>query len=193
VRGDYSFLILIFMASWNWLDWVLATVLIISVLTAVRKGILAEIVSLATLIAGIIVAAAFYTRVAVWFEDLTKSNEVALALAFLGLFLGVMAAGSLIIWVVQKLVKKAGLQWFDRFMGAIFGLVRGIAIDCVVLMVMMAFSIKAQAVSRSTMAPYVSTGARALAFVMPRDLRTQFSNGFDKFRQALVEAAKSPG
>lgn len=181
------------MAFWNWLDWVLAIVLIISVATAFRKGIMAEVVSLATVVAGLIVAAAFYPRAAIWFEDFTKSNDVALALAFLVLFLGVLLAGSLVTWVVQKLVKSAGLQWFDRFMGAIFGLVRGIVIDCVILMVMMAFSIKPQVVARSSMAPYVSTGARALAFVMPRDLRTQFSNGFDRFRQALVEATKSPG
>ncbi|HUY15201.1 MAG TPA: CvpA family protein [Terriglobia bacterium] len=181
------------MASLNWLDWILGIVLLVSVVTAVRRGIMAEVVSLATLIAGLIVAAEFYTRVATWFEDFTKSNDVALALAFLVLFLGVMAAGSLITWLVQKLVKKAGLQWFDRFMGGIFGVVRGVAIDCVILMVMMAFSIKPQAVARSAMAPYVSTGARALAYVMPRELRTEFSTGFDRFRQALVEATKSPG
>ncbi|MGH9432318.1 MAG: CvpA family protein, partial [Terriglobia bacterium] len=181
------------MAAWNWLDWVLAVVVIVSVVSAVRKGIIGEIVSLATLIVGLIVAAAFYTRAAVWFQDFAKSKDVALALGFLLLFLGVLAAGALIAWVVQKLVKKAGLQWFDRFMGAIFGLVRGIVIDCVILMVMMAFAIKTQAVSRSALAPYVSTGARGLALVMPRDLRAQFANGFDKFRQALVQATKSPG
>ena len=181
------------MASLNWLDWILGIVLIISIAAAVRRGVIAEVVSLATLVAGLIVAAAFYTRVAIWLEDFTKSNDVALALAFLVLFLGVIAAGSLMTWLVQKLVKRAGLQWFDRFMGGIFGGVRGVVIDCVILMVMMAFSIKPQAVAQSAMAPYVSTGARALAYVMPRELRTGFSTGFEKFRQAMVEAAKSSG
>jgi membrane protein required for colicin V production len=181
------------MMAWNWLDIVLALILMISVATALRKGIVGELISLSTLVAGLIVAASFYTRTARWFEDFTKSNDVALALAFLLLFLGVIAAGSFVLWVVRKLIKQAGLQWFDRFLGGIFGLVRGVLIDCVILMVMMAFQIKAPAVNSSALTPYVSTGARAIAWLMPRDLRSQFATGFDKFRQALVQATKSPG
>jgi membrane protein required for colicin V production len=181
------------MAAWNWLDWILALILLVSVVTAARKGFVGELVSLATLVAGLIVAAAYYDSAAIWFEGVVKSTQVAQALGFSILFVGIVVAGSLIAWGVRKLIKKSGLQWFDRFMGAIFGVLRGLVIDCVLLMVMLAFSIKAPAVNQSSLAPYVSTGARGLAWVMPRELRNQFANGFEKFRQALVQATGSRG
>src|SRR6516164_10334930 len=129
------------MGVWNWLDWVLATVIVVSIVTAMMKGFITELISLATVIVGLIVAAVKYRQVAVYFEDITKSPEVALAAAFLSVFIGILILGAVISALARKLVKTAGIHWFDRFMGGIFGLVRGVLVDSVLLMVMVAFAI----------------------------------------------------
>ncbi len=178
------------MGTWNWLDWTLAAVLAASVVGAVLEGFVRELISLAAVVAGLIIAALGYSHVAGWFEDLTRSHEVALGLGFLSLFVAVLVVGLLASLLARKLIKAAGLLWFDRFLGGVFGLVRGIAVACVFLMVMVAFSLKTEAVQRSLLAPYVVTGARIIALAMPRDLRAHFDAGFGRLREALIQSDK---
>ncbi|HZP01861.1 MAG TPA: CvpA family protein [Terriglobia bacterium] len=174
-------------SAWNWLDWALAAIIAISVLAAIRKGFVRELISLAALVAGVVVASLGYPRASVWFEDLAKSHEVALGLGFLALFLAVLLAGAVISLVAWKLVKTAGLEWFDRFLGGIFGLIRGALVDCVILLALIAFAIKPQAVRQSNLAPYITAGARVIAWVLPASLKGQFSEGFQKFKEALAQ------
>ena len=180
------------MGSWNWLDCILAAIVVASFVTAMMKGFVQELISLASVLIGLVVAAFGYPRAALWFDDLTKSHEIALGLGFLTLFLGTFIIGTLVGVVARKLIKTAGIQWFDRFLGGVFGLVRGVLIDSILLMAMMAFAIKPDAVRQSVLAPYVTTGTRAIALVMPASLRAQFQVGFEKFREALTPSDKGP-
>lgn len=175
---------------WNWLDWILAAILTASVVAAIAKGFVRELVALAALVMGVVIAAVGYQSAAVWFEDLAKSHDVALGLGFLSLFLGTLMIGALAGALARKLIQKADLEWFDRFLGGIFGLVRGVLIDCVILLALVAFSIKPAAVNQSSLAPYVTAGARVIAWTMPHELRNQFRAGFQKFRDALAVSDK---
>jgi membrane protein required for colicin V production len=181
------------MGTWNWLDWVLTVIVAASTAAAVVKGFIRELISLATLVAALVIAALGYARAAVWFEDLTKSHTIALGVGFLVLFLGTMAVGAVAAVTAKKLIQSAGLQAFDRFLGGLFGLVRGVAIDCVLLMAMLAFSLKGEAVQQSVLAPFVTAGARVVVLAMPHDLKAQFQDGFEKFHQALIEHDKKTG
>ena len=176
--------------GWNWLDWALAIIVVVSVIAAMWEGFVRELLSLAAVVAGLVVAVLGYQRAGVWFADLTSSREVALGLGFLTLFLGVIVLGALVSILAKKLVQKAGLGWFDRFLGGCFGLVRGVVLGCILLMVMVTFSMKTAAVEKSRLAPYMVTGARVIVAVMPSDLKTEFQSGYEKFRQALIERDK---
>jgi membrane protein required for colicin V production len=178
------------MATWNWLDWVLAAIVIISVVAAALKGFVQELISLASVVVGLVVAAFGYPRAALWFDDLTKSHEIALGLGFLVLFLGTLLVGALAGVLARKLIKTAGIQGFDRFLGGIFGLVRGVLVDSILVMAVMAFAIKPDAVRQSVLVPYVSTGTRVIALAMPGNLKAQFQLGFEKFREALIQSDK---
>ncbi len=174
------------MGLWNWLDWILAAILTASVIAAILKGFVRELIALASLVVGLVIAALEYPRAGAWFEDLTRSHAIALGAGFLVLFLGTLLLGAGVGVLAKKLVKAAQLEWFDRFLGGVFGLVRGLAIDSVLLMVMVAFSIKPQAVGQSSLAPYVAAGARVIVLAMPSELRDHFRAGFEKFRDALA-------
>ncbi|MGH9351272.1 MAG: CvpA family protein [Terriglobia bacterium] len=175
------------MSVWNWVDWLLAIIILLSIVFAAKKGFVRELISLAAVVVGLIVAAIEYRRAAAWFEDLTKSHQVALAFGFLSVFILILIAGAVASVLARLLVKTAGIEWFDRFMGAVFGLIRGVVVDSILLMILMAFSIKPAAVSQSQLAPYVSAGARAIAVVMPKDLKDDFYAGFAKFRQDVIQ------
>jgi membrane protein required for colicin V production len=175
------------MGAWNWLDWVFAAIEGGSVIAGFIRGFTLELISLASLVIGLVVAAVAYPRAALWFEDLTKSHDVALGLGFLVLFLGVMVVGALVSVLARKLIKTAGLIWFDRFLGAVFGSVRGLLVDCILLLVLLAFAIKPRAVQQSSLAPYVTTGANIISLAMPANLKAQFRLGFEKFRETLSQ------
>jgi membrane protein required for colicin V production len=181
------------MGTLNWLDYILAGIVVISVVTAIMKGFVQELISLASVLIGLGVAAFGYPRAALWFDDITKSHEIALGLGFLVLFMGTLLVGALVGIAARKLMKAAGIQWFDRFLGGIFGLVRGILVDAILLMAMMAFTIKPDAVQQSSLSPYVTTGARAVALIMPGSLRAQFHLGFEKFHDELIQTDKGLG
>jgi membrane protein required for colicin V production len=178
------------MGTWNWLDWVLAAIVVASVVAAVLKGFVRDLIALASVVAGLVVAALGYQRASLWFDDLTRSHEVALGLGFLALFAGTLLAGALVSLLAKRLIKTAGLQWFDRFLGGIFGLVRGGVVDSILLMALLAFNIKPEAVQRSLLAPYVSAGARVIVLVMPANLKAEFQAGYGRFRQALIQTDK---
>jgi len=178
------------MAHWNWLDWAFAIIVFLSVVTAMWKGFVAELVTLASAITALIIAALNYERVAPLLAGITNSRGVALAVAFILLFAAVMLLGALLSVIAKKLIRKVELQWFDRFLGGVFGLARGLLIDCVVLLVMMAFAIQQGAIQRSILAPYVSAGARVIALAMPGEMKGDFHVGFEKFRKALIQTDK---
>jgi membrane protein required for colicin V production len=178
------------MGTWNWLDWILALVVLASVVAAILKGFIRELISLASVVVGLVVAALGYRWAAGWFEDLTRSHEIALGVGFLTLFVATLLLGVVVSEIACKLIKTAGLEWFDRFLGGIFGLLRGVIVDCVLLMVLLAFAIKPEAVQQSLLTPYVSAGARVIVLAMPGELKGQFRTGFEKFRQALISSDK---
>lgn len=178
------------MGAWNWLDWTLTVIVVASVAAAVHKGFVRELIGLASLVAGLAVAAAGYRRAAPWFEDLTRSTQLAQGAAFLALFVLVLILGAVVSLIAKKLLKAVGLQLFDRILGGLFGLVRGASIASVLLMTMMAFGIKTETVHRSVLAPYTANLARPLAAIMPQDFRAQFQDGLEKLRQALVKQDK---
>jgi len=178
------------MAHWNWLDWALAIIVFVSVVTALWKGFVAELISLASAITALIIAALNYERVAPLLKGFTRTRSVALGVSFILLFAGVLVLGMVVSALAGRLIRKVKLQWFNRFLGGVFGLVRGLLIDCVVLLVMMAFAIKQGAVRKSTLAPYIIAGSRVLALTMPGDMRRDFRAGFERFKKALTETDK---
>ena len=178
------------MAHWNWLDWVLVIIVFVSVLTAIRKGFVAELITLASVIAALILAALNYERLAPFLAGFTRSRGVALGVSFILIFFAIMVTGALIAVLARKLIKKVELQWFDRFLGGIFGLVRGVLVDCVLLLVMMAFAIEQGAMQKSVLTPYFTAGSRVIALMMPGNMRNGFRTGFHKFEKTLTETDK---
>jgi membrane protein required for colicin V production len=177
--------------AWNWLDWTMVLIVFVSALMAFMTGFIRELVSLAALILAVVVASLGYHHAATWFEDLTKSPEIALGLGFIVLFLGVVLIGHLLSSLLKRTVNKLKLQGFDRLLGGAFGFARGLVIDAVLLLIMVAFAIKPAAVEGSVFAPYVMAGARVIAAGMPGELKDKAKAGFDRVRAAIASRSSA--
>ncbi len=168
----------------NWLDVVLALILIISVITSFRKGFSREVIGLLTVVVALLAGAWFYGTAGSFLTPYLSSRALANLLGFLLVFAAVTVLGSLVSLIVGRFLKVTGLSIFDHLLGAGFGLVRGIVVAVALLLALMAFTPgdKAPAsVVNSRFAPYVADAARVAAAVAPKELK-------DGFRKTYAEA-----
>ena len=160
-------------------DWAIIAVVLLNVILAAMHGFFAEAFSMAGLVVGYVAAAWRYKKFAAWLTTFLKSQLVAEVLAFLFIFLAILLLFSLIGRMIRKLMKAAGLSGFDRFLGALLGVLKGGLLVAVVLMCMTAFTPTSQLLDNSELAPYFLVAGRAAVWVAPSELRARFYEGLD--------------
>lgn len=168
-------------------DWGIVVVVIVSVLSAAKTGLIVEVFSLAGLIVGLLVASWDYQRLMPWMSTWIHTQALAEALAFIAIALAVMLAAGLAGRILRWSVKSVGLGWADRLAGAAFGLVKGCALVTVAVMIIAAFWPGATWLRQSRFAPGFLSMARHAAIVAPSDLADRIRSGVVVLRKAQPE------
>jgi len=166
------------MTQLNLLDAVVLLILFGSVVYSALKGFVRELLGMLSLVAAFFISVSFYRVASEPFKEVVKTENIALFLGFASIFLGTLIVGALVIWAVQKLVKFAKVQWFDRLLGAAFGFIRGWILGSVVFLVLTSFDLQSERIRGSQLAPYYLPGARIIALATPHDLKTRFMDGY---------------
>jgi membrane protein required for colicin V production len=179
----------------NWLDWTILGIVVLSVIGAAAQGFFFELFSLAGVIFGYLLAAWNYKRVALWFLPHVKNEWGANAAGFLVIFIAVAILAGVAGRIARWAVKEVGLRWFDRFLGAVFGLAKGALVATVLVMALAAFGPASKAVADSQYASYLLVVGRALSWVAPYDLREglrQGVKGIGSMRTSAPENSSKP-
>jgi membrane protein required for colicin V production len=113
-----------------------------------------------------------------------KNDLLADIFAFLIIFFVILILFSIAGRLARKLMKAAGLSGFDRFLGALLGVVKGGLVVAVVLMGMTAFTPTSTLLAKSELAPYFLVIGRAAIWVAPSGLRARFYQGLDFLHRA---------
>src|SRR5512146_794278 len=163
-------------------DWVIVAAVVLSMALAAKEGFFYEIFSLAGVVVGYLLAAWEYGRVAGWFSPYTRAQWVAEIGAFLLIFIAVVGIAGLAGRITRWALKEVGLRWFDRLLGAAFGLLRGVLVIAVVALALASFTPGTRMLSGSTLGPYFLVVARAAAWVAPAAVRARFQQGMDGLR-----------
>ncbi len=167
-------------AQWTFLDIFFAAILLISTVCALLKGLAREIISLAALICGFILAALFYRIPAGRLAEFSRTESVANLLGFLIIFFGCIVIGIIAAYIVNRFVKAASLKGIDRILGGIFGFLRGWAVSSIVVIALIAFPVRENMMSGSFLAPLLLSSARTVALLVPQDLKDQFNKQYKK-------------
>ena len=109
-------------------DWIFIGVLVFSLLVGAWRGLMFEVISVVSWIAAFVLAQWFAPAVAHWLPISSTSEALRYGLGFLIVFIGTIFAGSLIAFMVKKMLAAVGLSPADRMLGAAFGVVRGVVI-----------------------------------------------------------------
>lgn len=116
-------------------DYAVLTVLGLSLLWALLRGFVRELMAILGWVAAVVLSGMFTQTLA---RMLPESLGAVLSnvLAFVAIFIGVWVLSGFAGLLLGRLVRAAGLGWTDRLLGAVLGLVRGLII--VLLLVMLA-------------------------------------------------------
>ena len=168
-------------------DWVILIVLILSVVSAAKAGLILEVFSLAGLVLGLLVASWDYQKLTPWVGQWIHSPSMNQALSFIVMALGVMIVAGIAGRIVRWSVKSVGLGFADRLAGAAFGLLKGCALVTIAVMVIAAFWPSATWFRQSRFAPGFLSMARHAAAVAPAELGDRIRSGVIVLRRAQPE------
>ncbi len=106
------------------LDWIVFAILGLSTFLGALRGLARESLSLAAWVLAFAGAKLFAPFVAPMLPGL-DSPSLRYAAALLLVFVVILILASLAAAVIAKLINLAGLGFYDRFLGAMFGVLRG--------------------------------------------------------------------
>lgn len=166
------------------IDWLILIVLLVSVLSAAKNGLFLEVFSLAGAVLGLVLASWNYQKLLPWMAQWIHSLAVAEAVSFLLIALGVMLLAGLLGRLVRWAVHSIGLGWADRFLGALFGFVKGFVLITIAVLVIAAFFPKATWFQHSRLAPYFLTAVHRASMVAPAGLELRIREGVGALRSS---------
>jgi membrane protein required for colicin V production len=181
----------------NWLDVVLIVILLVSVIMSARKGFSREVIGLAAAFLALVLAMWFYGLAGSFLMPFVSSARVANLLGFLLVVVVVLICGWMLGWIVRRFLRTVGLSFFDRLLGAAFGLVRGLLIAMALLTAFLSFGpqVDSNTVSasmlNSKLAPYVLDASHVIVAVAPMELKSRFRKQYAQVKTVLEKNASA--
>jgi len=167
----------------NWLDIVFAVILIVTLVIGIVKGLVRQVIGLAAVVLGLILASLYYEGVAKIIEKVVHDKLLSNFLGFLTVFFLVVVAGALLGHIISKSM-KGPLAFANRFFGGLFGLLKAVLICGVIVFAMTAFNLARPAIEGSRLAPVCLGVARAAVNLIPQDLRAKFNQSYQEIRRS---------
>ena len=125
-------------------DWIIAAVILLSIIISIFRGFIKEALSLASWILAIWLGITFCVNAGEFIHQYIqiptpKFREWA---GFAAIFIGTLLLFSLLSYLISKLLIRGPIKGVDRVLGIGFGFLRGIAIVVALLMVVRALGME---------------------------------------------------
>ena len=139
----------------NLADWFILIVLIASGVISFTRGFTKELLSLFLWLAAFIAAISLEYLATPKINEFIGNQEISKIISFIVVFIIFIFLGGIIIKFISKLIKWSGASGFDRFLGILFGLVRGLIVLFVIFLLLPSGLKTTNLISNSKITPII--------------------------------------
>jgi membrane protein required for colicin V production len=139
----------------NIADWFILVVLIASGLISLARGFTKEFLSLILWIFAFIAAVSLEFLATPKINEFIGNEEISKILAYVVVFMICIILGGIVIKFITKLIKWSGASGFDRFLGVLFGLTRGLIVLFAIFLLLPSSVKSTDLISQSKITPII--------------------------------------
>ncbi len=152
----------------NFFDYVLITIVGLSMVLSLWRGFVREIISLIGLVLAFLIASRFSGDVGGYLGQWITQDSLANIAGFMLLFVLIMFIVGMIGFIMRKLVDMAALTATDRTLGIFFGAARGLLLIGVAFLIYTAYAKPNQTwMSKSLLSPYAIQLSQLIGKTIP--------------------------
>ena len=139
----------------NIADWFILIVLVASGVIAFARGFTKEFLSLFLWLAAFIAAISLEYLATPKINEFIGNEEVSKIISYITVFVIFIFLGGIVIKFISKLIKWSGASGFDRFLGVLFGLIRGLIVLFVIFLLLPSSLKTTDLISNSKITPII--------------------------------------
>ena len=139
----------------NLADWFILIVLIASGIISFTRGFTKELLSLFLWLAAFIAAISLEYLATPKINEFIGNQEISKIISYIVVFIIFIFLGGMIIKFISKLIKWSGASGFDRFLGILFGLARGLIVLFVIFLLLPSGLKTTNLISNSKITPII--------------------------------------
>ena len=156
----------------NWYDILMIVIIAAGFFYGVIKGIVSEIFALIGFVGGFVVAMKFSFILKPYILPFVKKEIIAVVFSFVVLLILTAVIFIMLGVFFRKALKIVHLSWLDRFIGGIFGIVKGLVIAGLVSLLIFVFLPGGKAfIEKSTVGKYTINVVRLAVWLLPEKVR----------------------
>ena len=139
----------------NIADWFILIVLTASGLISLARGFTKEFLSLFLWIVAFVAAVSLESLATPTINEYVGNVEISKILSYIVVFMICIILGGMVIKFISKLIKWSGASGFDRFLGVLFGLGRGLIVLFVIFLLLPSSVKSTDLIDKSKITPLI--------------------------------------
>jgi len=173
----------------NWIDVILISILALTTILGVVKGLVKQVFGLLAVIIGLILALGFYSQASRLYLRFIANEVLAHFLGFLTIFLIVLCVGWVSSYTLSKFI-KGPLKLLNNILGGGLGFLKGVLICGVVVFALLVFPISKKALKESALSLVCLQMTRAIISLIPKELKERFKEAYQEVTKRVEKDAK---
>ena len=143
----------------NLTDWSILVILIASGVISLSRGFTKEFLSLFLWLAAFVAAISLEFLATPKINEYIGNEEVSKIISYIVVFIIFIFLGWILIKFISKLIKWSGASGFDKFLGVLFGLTRGLVVIFVIFLLLPSSLKSTDLIINSKITPIIQTYA----------------------------------